>query len=629
METSQNKIYKKTVFILLLSFLLLLFSKKEVSASLKLKDTSCPGRYVTFVNPVRGRSLWSNKSLTPLINQYQALQSRNFPATWLLQYDALVDRELVDETKKFLFRHEKGIFLEVSRSLAEAAKVPYDETVRWSSPKIVFLSAYSPKERRRLIDELMRVFKNTFGYFPKSVGAWWVDSYSINYLNEKYGVKTAMVVADQKVTDSYGVWGQWWGYPYIASRENIQTPTNDVSASSVLVIQWAQRDFIDAYGGVGEYSLYSLQANDYPRVGKDISYFVDLASDYLNCKNQIGQITVGLETGQESIEAWPEYLRQLDVLKNTNELNFVTMENFYNIYIKNPPITLNLGNKDKSWVLTPNYRENRFLNENIIYRKGISYSDFFIADRSEFLMRYQSDLSNMVLTNWFYWWIFVLPVIYFYLWKKKEGTHLLPYLLFLLSTYGLLLFSYQKYGWQVYLGPKVNDLVASQLIVTLFCFLIYYIFGKILIKNKKQRGLFYWFAPLVYGIDYLVEIVRYSYISGVHYLGVIISLNRFLGVGFNSMNKSVSFFNFTMPVNQADSFLKVPLNKIFENMSLWFLFYPLLHLILSLILSTFVLKTKNKIQYAITTILLLLFLGYLYSMLQTQPKIVVPIEVIQ
>jgi hypothetical protein len=130
----------------------------------KISD-ACSDRFVTLVNPVRGRDLWSDKTLKPLLDQYDAISVRGMPAAWLLQYDALTDGELVNQIKSFSPNQEMGVLLEISRPLAEKAKVSYLETVRWSSPAIVFLSAYSPNERKLLIDEMMAVFKSDFGYY--------------------------------------------------------------------------------------------------------------------------------------------------------------------------------------------------------------------------------------------------------------------------------------------------------------------------------------------------------------------------------------------------------------------------------------------------------------------------------
>jgi hypothetical protein len=112
----------------------------------------------------------------------------------------------------------------------------------------------------------------------------------------------------QKTTDRYGVWGQWWGVPYVASKANILVPAkNESESSNVAIIQWAQRDLSKAIGAGPEYSNYSMQANDYLDRGLNTDYFMDLSSTYLSCDLPVGQVTVGLETGIEGYRFKNEY----------------------------------------------------------------------------------------------------------------------------------------------------------------------------------------------------------------------------------------------------------------------------------------------------------------------------------
>ena len=347
-----KKIFIVITFVLF-SFLLL---PKTVLAD----SISCPNRYLTLIYPVRDRSLWSDKSLNPIIQQYTDVKKYSFAATWLLQYDTFNDQDLTNEIKSFDSKQEKGVFLEVSKKLAADANVIYPEGVRWSDPGAVFLSAYSQSDRIRLIDQIFSKYKTVYGVYPKSVGAWWIDSYSLNYMVKKYGVKSVLICADQKVTDSYGIWGQWWGFPYKPSKANILVPASKTNnMENTVVLQWAQRDPILAYGGVGQFSRYSLQANDYVVVGKDINYFKQLTSQYLDCKNSLGQITVGLETGMESLREPVEYERQLDYLSTISSLNIVTMRDFaanYSKVYKINPDNIFFGTENAEWKMTTGYR---------------------------------------------------------------------------------------------------------------------------------------------------------------------------------------------------------------------------------------------------------------------------------
>jgi len=363
-------------------------------------------KYVTIVNPVRSRELWKNKSLKPIEDQYKVIEDFEKKATWLIQDDVTRDEELVEKIKNFNNKQELGIFLEISSELAMRARVYYPINRPWYSPEAVFLSGYSRQDRIKLIDRMMKDFKDIFGYFPKSVGAWWIDAYSLNYLKTRYGIKTAMIVADQKTTDDYGVWGQWWGYPYYPANNNILVPGN----STVLIIQWALRDPELAYSGTGpKTSNYSLQANDYISQGLDIKYFEKLANVYFDQRNKLGQITVGLETGIESVDYIDEYKNQLEWINN-NQIKDLTMTEteikYREVYGKNPE-EVRIGD----WKMTPNYRENLKLGDRIEYRKGMVFSDYFKKDDSIFLNRIYTE-KNLVSS---YRFPYQIPVIILFL----------------------------------------------------------------------------------------------------------------------------------------------------------------------------------------------------------------------
>ena len=357
---------------------------------------------VTVVNPVRGRELWKDQSLKPIEEQYKIINDLDLKATWLVQNEATKDKALVEKIKQFNEKQELGIWLEVSSKLALKARVYYPINRPWYSPEAVFLSGYNRQDRKKLIDRMMIDFKDVFGYWPKSVGAWWIDSYSLNYLEKKYGIRTAMIVADQKTTDSYGVWGQWWGYPYYPAKNNILAPGN----SKVLIIQWALRDPELAYFGDGpKTSNHSLQANDYRSLGLEINYFKKLAGIYFDNRNKLGQITVGLETGMESVDFVDEYKKQLEWIKQ-NQVTDLTMNEmeikYRETYGKNPE-EISIG----EWKLTPNFMENIKLGERIEYQKGMVFKDYEKKDTDKFLNRIYTK-ENLIKVRWFPWRILII-----------------------------------------------------------------------------------------------------------------------------------------------------------------------------------------------------------------------------
>jgi len=362
--------FKKVSLILLLVFLFgFIFSPKPVLARENFES------FVTIVNPVRGQEFWS-RSFKPLDTpqgQYKILTEEGLPATWLLRYDAISDPEISSFFKSVSSSHELGIFFEITPNFAQKAGVTYNQSESWHRAKSVLLTGYSVEDRQKLITTAFEEFKKTFGYYPKSVGAWWIDANSLTFMKEKYGIKASMVVADQFSTDDYQVWGLYWSTPYYPSKKNGLTPaqTSD-SKIDVVQVQWAPRDPFNGYGPGVQESTYSVQVNDYSSTAHnlDISYFEKLFDIYTNppVPSKFGQITIGLEN-DFTWDYGNQYKDQLLVIKrkaNERNIRAVTMSQFADWYRQtfpdiSPPHLITsddpLGSGGKVvWYMTPYYR---------------------------------------------------------------------------------------------------------------------------------------------------------------------------------------------------------------------------------------------------------------------------------
>ncbi|MCR4305529.1 MAG: hypothetical protein NUV73_00410 [Candidatus Daviesbacteria bacterium] len=606
-----------SIWIFILVTVIFLVSPKTLSAA--EETINCSNRYVTLVNPVRGRDLWIERSVKPLKNQYEAAKKYNFPVTWLLQYDVLEDKEVLEEIRGFDLSNELGVFLEVSPRFAEKARVIYPHSVPWFSPKAVFLSAYSQSERRKLIDKLFKEFKLRFGYYPKSVGAWWIDSYSLQFMKDKYDIKSVLIVSDQKTTDSYGVWGQWWGVPYYPSKANVLAPASTLSNKlEVVVTQWAQRDPFQAFGEGPKYSNYSLQANDYTEEGEDTGYFDQLVDVYLNCNNHIGQVTVGLETGIESIGSRDEYANQLESLKRKEGVKFVTMKDFaqrFTSVYPNLPGGTEIKFDDSVWVMTTTDRVNEKLNDLIKYQQWISFSDYFIADKTDFLNRKLPVGNNLKESHDFRSFLWVgLGLGLFSLARKRFKLWVFS-MAFGLAAFGLILRSTYQYGWKLYFGPVIPELEVIQVSLILISFLIF------LIISRKYRNIY--LLPLVFGLDPLIQSLRFSVISNKYYFGMVVDALRFIGLRVSS--SGIEFLNLDLPSYQAAALLRFNFDKVWDSLYLALIVYPLAHLFLGMGLIYILSKLPFKVRFLITVILAGLFILHIYNLFNTDPRRVLPI----
>ena len=151
-----------------------------------------------------------------------------FENTILLQYDALVDPEMMAEVlKSDKAKTEFGLWFEMSRPLNEAAGLPWtpkgshkDWNWDWHiNPG--FLMAYDHAGRKAIVDAAFKRFKEEFGYYPKSVGSWLLDAWSMDYMEKTYGVDGFCICREQDNTDAYGLRGGYSNGAYYPSKKNM------------------------------------------------------------------------------------------------------------------------------------------------------------------------------------------------------------------------------------------------------------------------------------------------------------------------------------------------------------------------------------------------------------------------
>ena len=340
-------------------------------------------QFITIVNPVR-ISAYNPSPAESLSSQYSVISRYNFPATWLLTYDALSTPGIIDVLNDMDSHQEFGIFLEVTASSAQASGVKYNESGSWHFANSVFLSGYTQEERIKLIDTVFSKFKSVFGAYPSSVGSWWTDGYSLAYMHKKYSVTANLTVADQFSTDNYQVWGQYWSTPFYPSVYHAGTPasTNDTKLN-VVNLQWAARDPLNGYYS----SLYSTQ--DYPSapISQDTSYFAKLLHLYLdNPVNSFGQITVGLEADLTPAAYLGEFSSQLDSISQLSQVRVTSMKDFSQWYRDEFPnlspahviqsSDLLGSNKKQFWYQSPHYRIGILIDQDLNLTKIIDFRSY-------------------------------------------------------------------------------------------------------------------------------------------------------------------------------------------------------------------------------------------------------------
>ena len=273
---------------------------------------------VTVINPVRepGMQYIPGKLIKSIEAQFQITNDEHIPATWLWQYAVLYDKPVVDFAEAHANGQEYGLFFEVDPQLADDAHVVYRGIGPWYFSNRLLLSSYDPDERQKLIDTAFVKFKNTFGYYPKTVGAWWIGADSLDYMHKKYGVVASLRAADQFDLDVYSIWGTPWSIPYVSAKTNAAIPAQSIQNSTgVVMLQWAARDPLQGYGSGFANGTFSVQ--DYSLKGYGIDYFTYLLNTYL--QKPMDNAVVGLEGGFDPAGYSNEYKNKMQILIGMQE----------------------------------------------------------------------------------------------------------------------------------------------------------------------------------------------------------------------------------------------------------------------------------------------------------------------
>ena len=357
-----------------------------------------------------------------LVNRY------DFPATFLLEYDALIN-PLYQELLKTKLKEgsEIGAWWELTQPQIEAAGLKWRGEYSWvSHANIAFSTGYTKEERERLVDVYMQKFKEIFGYYPKSVGSWFIDAHTLAYMHDKYGIEASCNCKDQIGTDGYTLWGGYWNQAYYPSRLNAYMPAQTAEGQiPVPIFRMLGSDPIYQYDdGLGNerQGVISLEPV-YPHAGmsrKWVDYFFSALTDGPCLAFGYAQ------AGQENSFTWDNMRKGLemqmpliDSLRRAGRLRVETLGEsgrWFRKHFKLTPATAvttvsdvrGEGNKTV-WYDSRNYRVN------LLWEKGrFRFRDIHLFDerfKSEYLDK--PGTGNQFL-------FYTLPVIDGFMWSKGD-----------------------------------------------------------------------------------------------------------------------------------------------------------------------------------------------------------------
>lgn len=386
-----------TYLLFVVVLLITLFGFLETNTALANSSVSTLPT-ITVINMIRGNALGREQAdlLPRLQAQWQDTKDHNIQATWLWQYDALTNKKLTDFARANLKDQEFGLFLEVDRNLAQNAGVLYRGRGPWYFSDGLFTFSYDLTERKKLLDTVFSQFHDTFGYYPTTVGAWWVDADSLAYMHKKYGVIASLRAADQYNLDVYSIWGTPWSIPYLSSLENAGMPaTSSKTGSGVVILQWAARDPLKGYGPLPVNGTYSIE--DYELKDYDQLYFNYLSGIFL--KKPLDHVVIGLENDQDETTFiqgghYNNLLEAATALRESGKVSISPAKDYAQAFLtgKNllPPtnyfLTTEYRGEDQAfWYNSPHYRIG-------IQKRGDSIS---VVDYRDYTNKAKEDFSTL------------------------------------------------------------------------------------------------------------------------------------------------------------------------------------------------------------------------------------------
>ncbi len=219
-----------TIFVLLLLFSC---SAPKVEKAENSVENEKP-KIVNIINFIRlleprSEEITEDVLFQTVVKQLELMKENNLRGTFLLQYDALMDsryQELLKSLPKSSF--EIGAWWEIPQPLVENAGMKWRGRYPWDwHADVGFATGYTPAEREKLVDVYMADFKKIYGYYPKSVGSWFIDAHSLKYMSDKYGIVASCNCKDQVGTDGYTMWGGYWNQAYYPSVKNAYMPAQN------------------------------------------------------------------------------------------------------------------------------------------------------------------------------------------------------------------------------------------------------------------------------------------------------------------------------------------------------------------------------------------------------------------
>jgi len=397
------------------------------------KSTASP-RIVNIVNFIRlleprDSSITEDVLYQTVVKQVEIMNKYHLKGTFLLQYDALMDaryQKLLRSLPKD--QYEVGAWWEIPQPLVEKAGLKWRGRYPWDwHADVGFTTGYSQEERKRLVDAYMNDFRSIFGYYPASVGSWFIDAFSINYMYEQYHIVASSNCKDQYGTDGYTLWGGYWNQAYYPSKINAYMPAQNASRQiPVPVFRMLGSDPVRQYdNGLGTtfQGVVTLEPV-YKFGGGDSAWVYWFFDQFVEGESMAFAYT---QAGQENSFTWNGMAKGFEIqmpliakLRDENKITVQTLEEsgrwFTKNYIVTPTTSVTVNKDIGSSDLKTVWYDSRFYRANLLWENNsLRIRDIHLFDE-RFPSSYETEKATSNECRFF-----TLPFVDGYLWSNKDS----------------------------------------------------------------------------------------------------------------------------------------------------------------------------------------------------------------
>lgn len=429
--------FKKSCFFICIMVVFFLVSctgseiKKEVTGN-EGKEKPKIVNIINFIRLLEPRSeeITEDVLYQTVVSQVQMMQQYHLGGTFLLQYDALIDsryQQLLKSLPDSMF--EIGGWFEIPQPLVEKAGLKWRGRFPWDwHADVGFATGYTTKEREKLVDVYMNDFKKIFGYYPKSVGSWFIDAHSLKYMYDKYGIIASCNCKDQMGTDGYTLWGGYWNQAYYPSVNNAYMPAqHSKNQIPVPVFRMLGSDPIRQYdSGIGTKSqgVVSLEPV-YKKGGGDSLWVNWYFNEFIDgeCMEY-----AYVQAGQENSFTWKEMEKGFEIqlpliarLRDEKKVKAETLaesgEWFREKYKTTPATSVSVLKDLPGSVLKTVWFNSRFYRANLLWDNGaLRFRDIHLFDENlASLYLTEKGTSSQCL-------YFTLPFVDGFYWSSVENV---------------------------------------------------------------------------------------------------------------------------------------------------------------------------------------------------------------